>query len=108
MQLYPRTGSGTGVCVQPARTCAIAQTRGVRIPSGCARVRALRRTRFRRRPVISVRGAMRWALFMDKNALPLRRKGVRAAQSVLDDLGDIGVEELLPFGLGRVPELLGV
>lgn len=47
-------------------------------------------------------------LFIEKNALPLRRKGVRAKQSVLDDLGDIGVEELLPFGLGRVPELLGV
>ena len=27
---------------------------------------------------------------------------------MLDDLGDIGVEELLPFGLGRVPEFFGV
>ena len=46
--------------------------------------------------------------FTEKNALPLRRKGVRATQSVLDDLGDIGVEERLPFGFGRVPELFGV
>ena len=48
MQLCPRAVDGTGVCVQSASTAAIDQTRGVRIRSGCVRVRAPRLTRFRR------------------------------------------------------------
>ena len=58
--------------------------------------------------VIPVRGAMRWTFFSCKNALPSQRKGVGSEQSVLDDLGNICVEELLPFGLGRVPQFFGV
>ena len=71
----PRAADGTGVWLQSARTAAIDQTRGVRIPSGCERVRAPRQTRFRRRPVISVRRAMRWALFYREKRPPVATEG---------------------------------
>ena len=47
-------------------------------------------------------------LFSYKTPSRCNGRASERTQSVLDDLGDVCVEELLPFGLGRVPQFFGV